>query len=171
MNIFGEKIILRAIESKDNQMLLEIINDPDTEYMLGGWSFPVSQNNQEEWYNNLKNEKNVLRCTIDVENTAVGAVMLTDIDYKNGNAEVHIKLSSSNNRGKGYGTDALNTIVKYAFLELRLHCIYAKISQKNNISQKLFSKCGFKEEGILKSRIYKKGEYIDLISYSIINNN
>lgn len=168
MNIVGEKVILRAIESKDNQMLLDIINDPETEYMLGGWSFPVSQKNQEEWTNNLKYEKDVLRCIIDVDKTAVGVVMLTNIDYKNGNAEVHIKLSKNNVRGKGYGTDAINTIVKYAFLELRLHCIYARISEKNVISQKLFRKCGFTEEGVLKSRIYKKGEYIDIISYSII---
>jgi RimJ/RimL family protein N-acetyltransferase len=171
MNIKGQNILLRAIEHKDNSMLLKIINDEETEYLLGGWSFPVSQKNQEDWTNSLKSDRNTLRCTIDVEGNAVGVVMLTDIDYKNGNAEVHIKLSVDNVRGKGFGTDALMTITRYAFDELRLKCIHACVSSHNEGSRRLFEKCGFKEEGVLRSRIFKRGEYIDVISFSKINDN
>jgi RimJ/RimL family protein N-acetyltransferase len=172
MNIKGKNILLRAIEPKDNSMLMKIINDDETEYLLGGWSFPVSQKNQEDWTNNLKINNNILRCTIDVQGIAIGVVMLTDIDYKNGNAEVHIKLSvDSNARGKGYGTEALLTIIRYAFDELRLKCIYARVSNHNEASKRLFTKCGFKEEGVLRSRLFKRGEYIDVISFSYINEN
>jgi RimJ/RimL family protein N-acetyltransferase len=171
MNIKGENIILRAIEPEDNLMLLKMINDDETEYMLGGWSFPVSQKKQEDWTNSLKNEENILRCTIEAQDKAVGVVILTDIDYKNGNAEVHIKLSVDDVRGKGYGTDALMTIIGYAFFELRLKCIHARVSQHNVASQSLFKKCGFNEEGILRSRFFKKGEYIDVISFSRTNEN
>lgn len=169
MNIKGEKVILRAIEPKDNPVLLEMINDDATEFMLGGWSFPISQKNQEEWTNSLKSDQNTLRCTIEHEGNPVGVVMLTNIDYKNGNAEVHIKLAIGNVRGKGYGTDSIMTIVRYAFEELRLRCVYAHVSDHNITSQKLFIKCGFKKEGIQRSRLFKKGRYIDVISFSIIN--
>lgn len=169
MNINGQNVILRAIEPKDNEMLLKMINDEETEYMLGGWSFPVSQKKQEDWVNSLNNETNTLRCAIDIKDSAVGVVMLTDIDYKNGSAEVHIKLSTDR-RGKGYGTDALKAIVGYAFTELRLKCVFARVSQHNVASQSLFKKCGFSEEGILKCRVFKKGKYIDVISFSIISN-
>lgn len=165
MNIVGEKTILRAIEPKDNPMLYEMINDSETEYMLGGWSFPVSQRNQEDWTNNLRNDIRTLRCCIDAQGEAVGVVMLTEIDFKNGTAEVHIKLAKKQ-RSSGYGTDALNTIVEYAFSELRLNCIFATISSHNTASRKLFEKCRFKQEGFLKSRLFKKGQYIDVISYS-----
>lgn len=171
MNIKGEKVILRAIEPKDNPILLEMINDDATEFMLGGWSFPISQKKQEEWTDGLKNDPNTLRCAIDYAGNAVGVVMLTDIDYKNGNAEVHIKLAVNEARGKGYGTDSLSTIVRYAFEELRLKCIYARISKHNQSSQLLFKKCGFVEEGILRNRLFKKGKYIDVISFSIIKEN
>lgn len=169
MNIKGKNIVLRAIEPEDNLMLLEMINDEETEYFLGGWSFPVSKKKQEDWTNSLKNDIHTLRCTMDAGGNAVGVVTLTDIDYKNGNAEVHIKLSIDNVRGKGYGTDALMAITKYAFDELRLKCIYARVSYHNEASRRLFQKCGFKEEGILKSRVFKRGEYIDVISFSKIN--
>lgn len=36
MIIQGEKVILRALEKNDADLLLDIINDPDTENMLGG---------------------------------------------------------------------------------------------------------------------------------------
>ena len=90
MNIKGKRIVLRAIEPRDNEMLWKIINDEENEYMLGGWSFPISWQRQEDWITSLREEENILRCTIDHQGSAVGVVMLTGIDYKNGNAEVHI---------------------------------------------------------------------------------
>jgi len=38
MNIYGERIVLRAIFEEDAQFLYNMINDPDTEKMLGGSS-------------------------------------------------------------------------------------------------------------------------------------
>ena len=170
MNIRGKKILLRAIEARDNPMLLEIINDEETESMVGGWSFPVSEKHQEDWTSGLKTETGTLRCTIDDNGTAVGVAMLTSIDYKNGNAEVHVKLALGAVRGKGYGADALSTIVGYAFSELRLKCVHARVSRNNLPSQGLFKKCGFEEEGVMRCRLYKRGAYIDVVSFSILNN-
>jgi RimJ/RimL family protein N-acetyltransferase len=170
MNIIGEKVLLRAIEINDKEILLDIINDHETEHSLGGWSFPVSSLNQEEWIKAQKPNTNILRCMINdkKDNTTLGTVILSDIDYKNGNAEIHIKLLKGY-QGKGYGTDTINTLVTYAFEELRLRCIYAHVNAYNTHSQKLFEKCSFVKEGILRSRVFKKGEYHDVIILSVIN--
>lgn len=168
MNINGNKVLLRAIEPSDNELLVSIINDPEIEYMLGGWSFPVSLKNQEEWTNALKYNQNTLRCIIQLEkeNIAIGVIMLTDIDYKNGNAEIHIKLVNNEIRGKGYGSDAVNTLVKYAFDELRLKLIFSRVNEYNELSKRMFIKCGFEIEGILKKRLFKCGKYFDVVSLS-----
>ena len=42
MNILGDRVALRAISMEDATLLMELMNDPDTEKMLGGSSFPVS---------------------------------------------------------------------------------------------------------------------------------
>ena len=173
MRIVGGNVLLRAIELSDSQMLHTIINDAETEHMLGGWSFPVSMSRQEEWIRALKEDPQVLRCMIDrrEEGTPIGTIMLTKIDYKNGNAELHIKLAAGSYRGQGYGSDAVKTIVKYAFDELRLHVIYARVNEFNTASRTMFEKCEFEQEGILKQRIYKQGRFHDVISYSICNRN
>lgn len=172
MNIYGDKVVLRAIEPSDCTLLLEMINDPETEKMLGGSSFPVSEAAQEKWIIDQMNRSDILRCIV-ADKTAlkngVGTVILSDIDLKNGVAQVHIKLISDC-RGKGYGTAALKTVVDYAFRQMRLHCVYAHVLDYNDSSQKLFEKCGFQKEGRLRARVYKDGAYVDVISYSIINN-
>ncbi len=169
MNILGEKIILRAITAGDCDLLLNLINDPATEKMLGGASFPVSPEGQAQWIANLGSRKDELRCVIarqEAPEIGLGTVILSHIDYKNGTAQIHIKMAQDIGRGKGYGTDAINTLVDYAFRELRLHCIYAEVLEYNLPSQKLFQKCGFELEGLLRARVYKDSQYIHVFSFS-----
>ena len=171
MNITGENIVLRAISINDAALLLELINDPDTEIMLGGASFPVSLSEQEKWIEKQSGRNDILRCIIANKNdiqTGLGTIILSDIDRKNGVAQVHLKMDKVMGRRKGYGTDALKTIVKYAFDEMRLNCIYAEILEYNINSQKLFEKCGFHIDGVLRSRVYKGGNFVNVLSYSIL---
>lgn len=172
MLIYGDKIVLRGIEADDNTMLLDLINDPDTEMMLGGSSWPVSEIEQLKWFERQGQNKEELRCIIalkgDLEN-AVGTIILDDIDQKNGTGHIHIKMAKKVGRGKGYGTDAVKSLTRYAFDNMRLNCIYANILAHNETSIHLFEKCGYQREGILRARIFKNGEYMDIYSYSIIN--
>ena len=169
MNIYGERIVLRAINVSDAELLLKLINDPETESMLGGFSFPVSMDGQMKWIGSQTGRNDTLRCIVatkEDEASGLGTVILSDIDYVNGVAQVHIKMDKEKGRGHGYGTDAIKTIVDYAFRELRLNCIYANVLDYNVPSQKLFRKCGFRREGILRSRVFKGGRFVDVISFS-----
>ena len=168
MIIYGDKVLLRAVEEADNQLLLSLINDPDTEMMLGGSSWPVSEAEQLKWFEHQERSRDVLRCIVALkeDGKAIGTIILSDIDQKNATGHIHIKMSKDGGRGKGYGTDAVNTMVQYAFEELRLNCIYANILSYNEASIKLFERCGFKRDGVLRQRVYKKGKFIDLLAYS-----
>ena len=153
MNIQGEKVTLRAISSQDATVLLELMNDPEIEVMLGGSSFPISSEHQLHWIESLSGSSDCLRCMIapvEEPEKGVGTVILNPIDYKNGTAEIHIKLDRTTGQGHGYGTDAIRTMVRYAFSELRLTCVYAYVLRYNLPSQKVFQKCGFQQEGILR---------------------
>lgn len=168
MNIQGKNVVLRAISMKDANLLMDLINDAETEKMLGGSSFPVSLEGQEKWISVQTGRIDVLRCIVALKENeeGIGTVILSDIDTKNGVAQVHIKMDKQHGRGKGYGSDALNTIVNYAFGEMRLNCIYADVLEYNTVSQKLFEKCGFHRDGLLRSRVFKGGRYINVVSYS-----
>ena len=149
-------------------MLLSLINDPDTEMMLGGSSWPVSEAEQLRWFEHQEKSRDVLRCIVALQENskAIGTIILSDIDQKNATGHIHIKMSKDGGRGKGYGTDAVDTMVQYAFEELRLNCIYANILSYNEASIKLFERCGFKRDGVLRQRVFKRGKFCDLFYYS-----
>ena len=113
MNIYGKSIVLRAISESDASLLLQMINDPETERMLGGSSFPVSMSAQQSWIQRQANNSDVLRCIIadrsDAE-AALGTVILSDIDRKNGCAQVHIKMGTENCRGNHCNTQKVRKV-------------------------------------------------------------
>lgn len=171
MIIEGERIVIRAIEKEDNAVLLSMINDPDIERMIGGASWPVSKIEQEHWFEQQINKGSDVRrgiIALKSNNQAIGTVILSDIDNKNGVAEIHIKIVGKGYQGMGYGTEAIKTTVQYAFKEMRLNCIYALVLTNNEPSIKLFEKCGFSKEGLLKARVFKGGQFWDQYSFSIV---
>ncbi|WP_148630478.1 GNAT family N-acetyltransferase [Bacillus sp. E214] len=171
MNIINkEGIILRAIEQEDMQLMKDLINDPEIEKMVVGWSFPVSSYKQINWINNLSNDTSSVRFIIDIKNVgAIGLASLSSIDFKNGTATVNIKLKKEEKiRNKGIGYKVITMLIDYAFRQLNLNCLVANILYYNSASQRLFEKCGFVCEGTLRNRVYKEGAYQDLLSYSLL---
>lgn len=170
MNIIYEDIILRAVEEKDMDMLLEMMNDPAIEKMTGGYSFPISYSQQMKWFQNSSNTKDEIRTVIYTDKYgAIGSAILTDIDWKNRTAQFHIKiLNKQEFRGKGFGQKTIKAMIKYAFEQLDLYCIESRIVDYNQISMHIHEKCGFKKEGVLRSRMNKNGARYDINVMSIL---
>lgn len=98
-------------------------------------------------------------------NKNIGTCGLTSINHIHGSAEFSL-LISPEYQGKGYGTAALAELLKYGFKNLRLNCIWGE-TFTNNPALKMFLKLGMVEEGRLRQRYYKNGEYTDSIMISI----
>lgn len=169
MNINDDLITLRAIEPDDNMLLLEMINNSDIEKKVNGWSFPHSLNNQEHWYNSFRNSLKDVKLIIEWKGQSVGMIGATNIDLKNDNANVHIKLCETAPKRKGIGFKAMNMFCEYLFNEFNLHLVYANILENNKESKGLFLKLGFSQEGISKERVFKSGNYHDVIHFVKFN--
>ena len=68
-------------------------------------------------------------------------------------------------RGKGYMTEALETIIKFGFNEMNLHRIEAYINPDNLSSRKLVEKLGFSEEGMIRENYRINGKYLEQCVY------
>lgn len=169
MNIYGRKVFLRAPEKSDCSMIREMFNDPEIENLVVGWSFPLSEYAQEQWFASHYGDNSNFRFVIEVpEEGPVGIATLTDIDWKNRNATHGIKLMSRENRGRGIGTDTVMAVMRYAFDELNLHRLDGSWFAANSASINLYKKCGWREEGVRRSCIYKRGEYRDLVIVGVL---
>lgn len=165
MNIYGKKVILRAIEPEDCELIRGMFNDPELENLVVGWAFPISSFAQKQWLNNHYGDQKNLRFVIEIPNEgAVGIATLTDIDWKNRKATHGMKLANVERRTKGIGTDTVMAIMRYAFDELNLNRLEGSVFADNTGSRKLYTgKLGWTEEGVRRNCIYKNGEYRDLI--------
>lgn len=165
MDLYGKKVVLRAVEEEDLEMLRELTNSPDFEKMIVGWSFPVSKKDQAEWFMNCKNGLEKIQYTICTEQDgAVGLIGLKDIDWKNGVASgLGMRVAKKEIRTRGLATDAWMTLMKYAFTELRLNRINGSALAYNAASLRVCEKVGFKIEGTQRQAVYKNGEFIDVI--------
>jgi RimJ/RimL family protein N-acetyltransferase len=169
MNIKGGKVLLRAIKKEDLPLLHKWSNDPEINYMLGGWHFPSSEVDQEKWFNSLSLTSNNQRFAIETEELGlIGMANLVDINWKDRNAFHGMLLGDKDMRGKGYGVDTILTINKYAFEELGLMRMNGSIISFNEASIGVYTKkCGWKVEGVKKNHYFRKNQWWDQIVVGI----
>ena len=72
--------------------------------------------------------------------------------------------------GRGIMTEALGTVLKFGFEQMRLNRIQAIIDSENTRSLKLVRKLGFKKEGFLRQRSHFKGQFRDDVCFSLLKN-
>lgn len=168
MEIYYGKIKLRALEPEDMEPLRATVNDPEMEKMVVGWSFPISKQQQMDWYSRTAGNSTSHRFAIEYQNKFVGISTLTDIDWKNRTALHGVKLTQDAPRRKGIGFDAVVAVMKYAFEELQINRLYTGILEYNVPSQKLYAKCGWVEEGRYRQCVFKENAYYDEIPVAIL---
>jgi len=98
----------------------------------------------------------------------IGTLMLFNFDKEANKAEVGYVLSHDI-WGKGYGTEALEAIINFAFGELKLHKLHAQVTKGNWGSSKILEKCGFTQEGDLIDHYYIDNKHYNALLYGLIN--
>lgn len=169
MNILGKKIILRAIEERDLAQLQEWSNDPSIQSMLGGWHFPISEQDQHKWFSSLSFSSVHQRFSIDAPGVGlIGTANLVSIDWQNRNGFHGMLIGEKNMRGQGYALDTVMTLMRFAFEEAGLYRLDTDIIEYNAASLKFYlEKCGWKKEGIKKGWYFRKGRRWDKVVIGI----
>ena len=117
----GKYVKLLAMTMEDMPMICDMFNDDEIENNVVGWAFPISLEQQIAWYKEHLNDKGNHRLIIESPaDGALGVAILSEIDWKNRAASIGIKLANKQVRGRGFGTDTLMAIMRYAFDELGL---------------------------------------------------
>ena len=161
MNFKGKNVLLRSIKESDQNMLLQWANDPDVWPMLGTWHFPVTEQDQRSWFENLSANSLNQRFAIEAPDIGlIGTANLVDINWKDRNAFHGMMLGSIDIRGKGYGKDTIMAVMRYAFEELGLQRLDGSMIEYNKASLAVYcKKCGWCEEGIQRNWYFRNNRY------------
>jgi len=84
------------------------------------------------------------------DNKHIGNCMYYDISFNAGEAELGIMIGDKDYWGKGYGEDAVNTLVDHIFDTVKLKRIYLHTLEWNVRAQMCFQRCGFQPYAHLK---------------------
>ncbi|MBW1731451.1 MAG: GNAT family N-acetyltransferase [Deltaproteobacteria bacterium] len=169
MNIRGKKVLLRAIEERDLPLLHEWANDPEIWDFLDSWHFPLSERDGQKWFEHLSEKSLDQRFAIETPDFGlIGTANLVNINWKDRNAFHGMMLGNKNIRGKGYGTDTIMTVMRYAFEELGLERLDGSMIEYNEASLAVYiRKCGWKEEGRQRRHYFRKNKFWDRIIVGI----
>ena len=70
--------------------------------------------------------------------------------------------------GKGYGKEAMELLLNYAFNELNLHRIQLSVFSYNSAALKLYESLGFKHEGTFREWMQRDGKRHDMHLYGLL---
>lgn len=171
--LIGKKIVLRAVEPEDLDLLLEWENDQEN-WVLSGTLNPFSKSLMKSYIENTHltiYQTNQYRFMIELVDSkiCIGSIDIFDFDPFHKRAGLGILIGSKNYRGKGYAKEALTLIVNYCFNHLDLHQLFCNILSDNEISLNLFQHQGFVQCGNKKDWIRDKSDFKDEIILQLIN--
>lgn len=91
----------------------------------------------------------------------IGFTALWEISWPHGEAFVSIGIGESEYRGKGYGTEAMQLTLEYAFQELNLWRVSLVVFEYNSRAIRSYEKCGFLKDGIIREAMRRDGKRWD----------
>ena len=162
--IQGELVFLRPFERTDAELYRRWRADAEA-MALAGWidRAPLSLAQSAAQIDRLATDQGkdyytFLICLL-ADERPIGEVALSDVDLRIGRAELGIFIGEVDEWGKGYGTDAVNAIVRFGFAELRLERIWLNVGTENGRARRAYEKAGFVLEATLRHDRYEGGRY------------
>lgn len=156
MTISGDKIKLKLVVSVDAELDGILEGEEDIFNMSEVRLYPPSMPSS-------------MRFRIENENVLIGEIALKTIKWYNHKAEISIAIKKEF-QGKGFGSDALFSMIKFCFERMNLHRLEAEVIEFNKESINLIEKLGFKLEGRLREAKYSKDRYYDVLRYGLLRN-
>lgn len=97
----------------------------------------------------------------------VGTIGFMWLSEENSTVEIGYSLARSQ-WNRGLTTEALSALIDMVFTYLNIHRIEAQHDLANPASGRVMLKCGMRQEGILRGRVYNKGKFVDVALYAIL---
>ncbi|MFI6575503.1 GNAT family N-acetyltransferase [Nocardiopsis sp. NPDC050513] len=167
----GDRVRLEPVDARTGEHLVRAVVDLDpevrrltgthrrfTEEQVRAWAASRPEHADRADWVILRNEDGV----------CVGDCALLDLDADNGGADYRVALNDMAFTGRGYGTEATDLVLEYAFTVAGLHRVALQVFDFNGNAQKSYERSGFVREGVWRDHLYWDGEWHDAVLMSIL---
>ncbi len=105
--------------------------------------------------------------TLD-DDKLIGELGLDVVDWSGRDAFVGLGIGEPEYWNKGYGTDVMNILLRYAFMELNLKRVSLGVFEYNPRAIRSYEKAGFRHEGRLRHVLNREGRRWDNLFMGIL---
>lgn len=164
-DINGKKVTLRCINSTDAEFIVAIRSDPDLNQLSVG---AISIDIHRKWYEEyLEKENDVYWVVLNqITGEKIGTTALYNIDMISRKAESGRTILLREYRE--FAFDILYTVFNYAFYDIGLNKIYAKVRENEKSILNFDKKIGFSIEGLLRQDYWDGKGFVSMYIISIL---
>jgi RimJ/RimL family protein N-acetyltransferase len=98
----------------------------------------------------------------------IGFVALHTIEWNNATAMLSVGIGEPDYRDRGYGSEALRLVLRYAFEELNLFRVGLDVIAANDRAVHVYEKLGFQHEGIMRRAVHREDRRYDVFHMGIL---
>lgn len=153
----GEMIVLRPLDPRDADAVYELLSDAEGRRLVGSTrEYTRAQVPESIELATAADDRIVLAVTANGSDEYLGQIALEDIDPVVQSATVTLQMRPAY-RGRGYGTEAIELVLGFAFDGLGLHRVGLQVVAINARATSLYENLGFRAEGRLRDA-YRDGD-------------
>jgi RimJ/RimL family protein N-acetyltransferase len=168
--ITGEKIYLRSFEKNDMKLICKWHNDDEIMTL-----FALSEKKPEgfwfNWFEKIEKDPSIIYFGLvkKSDDKLIGYVHLEGISWQHKLCrDIGILIGEKDEWSKGFGTEGMNLMIRYAFKDLGLHRLELMTFPFNKRGLAVWKKCGFTKEGIMRNARFVNGKWQDVIFMSLL---
>ncbi len=165
----GKHVILRTFREADIPGWLERVNRFEQRTDLQ-YTRLMSENNVMKQFgeNGFWEEEKGFLLILDREERLLGDIGFFKPTHYWDGFEIGYSILEKADRNRGYMTEALKIFSAYLFELKPVHRLQLCIQRENAASRRVAEKSGFTEEGVVRQAVFQRGEFHDIVQYSML---
>ena len=166
----GERVQLRRHDPKNYGLYAEWYGDSEVWHLTSWANMPLGRSAVKRLF-----EERELSTTDDSfaihpkgEGQPIGVISLMNVSEANRSAELSVIVGAPDDRSHGYGAEAIEMIVRYAFDDLGLNRVGLSVFEFNERAIATYERLGFEHEGRLRRAVKRQDGFHDALLMSVL---
>jgi RimJ/RimL family protein N-acetyltransferase len=164
----GTLVTLSALDPANAETARAWINDPQVNTWLAVGHVPVTASAEVAWYAHAEQEiaaGTAYHFEIHAadDGRLLGNCGIMDVDRFDHHGEVGIFIGDPADHGRGFGRDAIVTLLRFAFETLCLNTVRIRAIDGNERAIGLYRSLGFADVGTYREGRYVRGRFHDVV--------
>ncbi|NQD68298.1 GNAT family N-acetyltransferase [Bacillus haikouensis] len=166
----GRNLYLTGLQEDDVPLLVKWSENEKLQRLLDALPYkPKSEDEVKKWIAGEEHNSYRLAIRLKESGRLIGYAELDGILWAHRVGGLSIIIGEEVCQGKGYGREAMECVLAFAFEELNLHRLQLTVFSYNIRAIRLYESLGFTKEGSFREFLQRDGERHDMHLYGMLS--